>query len=483
MRPGACGLMRVRVQVSMSQSPSAIDPGLGTALLYPAAFTGAAAVLTWAITSPDSRILIALGAVLLGLLLCVRADVLYFATVGLFFVNPSLLPTLATLGTFKVRIADPLFVLLLLRVAVHVASRRVPFRLPRICYPMAALLALIGAGIAVLAFRRPDIAPASLASYLRLIETFALLPVSYLLFRTSAPFSGSAVFFYLIALLSVLAGAVQWWLDATGNWRAEGVLGVNSLGLVSTLLVLAAACSPGRRLRWLAFLAGLSGLAMTKSASSIIATTVCLAVSLAGRRFTARTMLLVALVPIVIAAGLLLVRYDDAEGVLDLSGGSFAHRLYLANVALRVFMEHPIAGVGWHASTSAEVVGEARLNADLRERYRRLPNYLFADVSPTSVHNMYLHLLVELGALGGALVLAIGIRLRREAKRAAIAASLAPWSKPYARFLTLALLAIAIWWNSNPLYPGQIETVLFMVFAGLLASLAEGFGEAEGTVL
>ena len=71
----------------------------------------------------------------------------------------------------------------------------------------------------------------------------------------------------------------------------------------------------------------------------------------------------------------------------------------LATAGLELFVDNPIAGVGWQRSP--EVINDPELNAQLRRRFGSAINPEFLpDQNPTSVHNAYIQVVAEAGLIG-----------------------------------------------------------------------------------
>ena len=153
--------------------------------------------------------------------------------------------------------------------------------------------------------------------------------------------------------------------------------------------------------------------------------------------------------------------------------GSFAHRLMIADAGLRIFRDHPIVGVGWRASATEAVIGTASLNAALMQTFNNLPSQYFFLEKPTSLHNMYIQLLAELGLIGFALFVHGTVRVGQAVKTILHAIPTASHEKMWARFDVLGLIFLLIWWNTNPLFGGQTESLLAFTFLGALAAVAQ----------
>lgn len=419
-----------------------------------------------------------------------RPALLVVAIVGLAFINTRL-PILADLGGALLRPTDLLFAGLVFSVLAHASLSHVTTvrrRAAELLVPLLIFLMCVGASLTVVGYRTPQLLSASTISFLRLVETALLAPLTYAALRRERDIRllGKAVMLYTV--LSVgLAGLQMWPLLQGGGLarvvagRFGGLLGENTLGLVSGLSLLYLFVEkrrPKHLTAWLLLVAtGLAGLSLAKSASSIVATMGTLAVLLLGRRFRRPTSsgvwpVALAMVPIGLAllaiAGL---RASDAQALVSLTGGSFAHRLMLAYGGFLIFLQQPALGIGWQASGTEYYIGSPVLNAILMEAFPNLPLHYFPVISTTSVHNMYIQLLAETGLLGmAAFACGVAAIVRNARRIIRDTPARAPYSA-LVEFYGLGLIFLLIWWNTNPLYGGQVESTLAFAFLGALAAI------------
>ncbi len=113
------------------------------------------------------------------------------------------------------------------------------------------------------------------------------------------------------------------------------------------------------------------------------------------------------------------LRFIGVETALedeDFGGESYVQRLALGYIGGRIFLDHPLAGVGWQA-TSEEWTYGPYLD-DARARYPKLPEEaLPSPEHPWGVQNAYLQAAAELGIAGGlaflaALLVPLGVAWR-----------------------------------------------------------------------
>lgn len=429
-----------------------------------------------------------------ALVFAVLARPVFFSTAFLAaaFVNPSIVPVLREYGAFSIRSVD----LMLLWLSVGLIARAPgPTRLPNLRILLAILapfFPFLLYGAASLLFVEasfPETFLVSLASYMRLLATVFFAVLLYLSLRTDRDQRAfhAALLVCLVASVSV---AVVEALATTGlgvlreGARFGGVLGVVPTGLLAGLLVLygllLAEARAGQLWWWSACLVllGIGGLIVTKSVSSITATILVSTFLLAQvslRRHPLHKMLVIVLAlitaTVIPLVGLVLLRGTDVIGLLSLTGGSFAQRVASAYTSLRIFLQHPVFGIGWQASVQLLAhVSQLPLYGDIGLRFSELPAHYLSGEGLAG-HNMYLQILAELGLIGSGLFVCGGILSARAIMRGM---RRLPHGSPHrvqARFYVLILCFLLIWWNTMPLIGGQIETVLAFSMMGLLGAI------------
>lgn len=411
------------------------------------------------------------------------------ATLAFGFVSPSLLPPLGEVGPFTFRIPDAVMGILLTAIlfrSLLTGKLKYAREWWLVFSPLLGFFFYIGASLACVAFYVPSFVPDAVASYARLVTTIALSWLLCVSVRSRKDLDLLMRWIVLLALISVGIGIWEAWssggVQGALVGRAASLLGINTLGLVSGLLVLYGFIV-GRFRRALSTLAllvvlGLIGLILSKSVSSMLATFGSLAIGwvlsekgrLLKRRATRAAIAATITAPLS-AAAIWLLRTADVQGLATLEGGSLAQRLMIAYAGLRIFTEHPIFGVGWQASSTSVFIGDPELNAILMAAFSAFPRHYFFFEQTTSLHNMYIQILAELGLIGFGLFLYGAIRTGRVVAR--ILREL-PEQSPYKRWATfcaLGLVYLLIWWNTNPLYGGQIESILAFSFLSFLALL------------
>jgi O-antigen ligase len=321
----------------------------------------------------------------------------------------------------------------------------------------------------------------SLISWLRLIETASLawLAAAVLGTRRDVTLVLTAV---AVGGTVAVALALEAGLSGGGDLlegRYTGSLNVNALGLVSgLLLMLAATRGVSRRAAYRLALGGTGvvGLFLAKSVGAFIATGLALALAagLAGRRgqLQRATRVVVALtIAGVVVFGLVQVlRPTSIPTEASFRESSASQRIIVGAAGLEVFERNPVIGAGWRRSDSPMVIGDAEIASELRSRFPRAKEEFFPDVNPTSVHNTYIQVLADLGLVGFALfaaaLISIGLGITKLLRRERDGEL---W--PQAWGASLGLVLILLWLNDNPLYGGQVETILLALLVGIVAAI------------
>jgi O-Antigen ligase len=423
------------------------------------------------------------------------------AIIGFAFVSPSFLPPLIEFGELSLRYVDGMFALLICIVLARIAVRQrisISTEFRELFGPLLLFILYIGISLVVVRVRNPELFAASLASYLRLIITVSFAPVLHFVLRDRWDMY---IFHKGLIIFSMTSVAVGQWLVGAGleggeakafGDRSGGLLGTSSFGLVSGLLVLYAFIrrdEKPRSLEWaIALVLGLLGLSLDKSAISIFAVAGAFTVYIAAMRSHrggASGLVRVAVVGTILAAAAVLAvltfRPNDMSKLADLSGGSFAVRLMLGYAGVLIFLDNPLIGVGWQASSAEGVIASPVLMATLGETFSQLTTTIFSVIGRISVHNMYVQFLAELGIIGFALFAWVFFRT---AKRVGRIVRNVPAESPYktrVQFYAVALIFLFLWWNGNPLYGGQTESILAVTFLALLANVAQLEKQRVGT--
>jgi O-antigen ligase len=180
------------------------------------------------------------------------------------------------------------------------------------------------------------------------------------------------------------------------------------------------------------------------------------------------------------------VRAANVPGEKGFNSGSTMARIIVGAAGLDLFAHHPIFGVGFSRSALPEVLADPSITSDLHRWFPNSGADLFPDVSeclvehqftgsgPTSscqvgsVHNAYIEVAAETGLIGLSTLVVVALIIRRRI-RSLRARTRDPTILATLRWATLVLIVVLIWWNDNPLYGGQPETLLAALALGTLA--------------
>jgi O-antigen ligase len=406
------------------------------------------------------------------------------------FINPSLLPPVMELGQFTVRYVDGAAFLLIVAIFLRLLVQRYTVFEQEwwvIFKPLFPFLTYIGLSLGLVWIYVPDVLSASIASYARLMITILTGLLVCISIKEEKDLRFITKVIVMLAVASITIGSWEALIVPRKEMvivsRYGGFLGYNTFGLVAGLLVLWSIIIYANRkplLLWVIPLSsGLLGLFLSKSVSSILATVggVLFFQAIFARKGLPQSTKVLKLVLGVII-GLVftiwvmwLLRPADLIGFVNLSGGSWTQRLMIAYAAFQIFFAHPIFGVGWQASSTKAVISDPFLNKTLMQVFSQLPTHYFFLEHSTSLHNMYLQFLAELGIVGFSFFVYGVTRITRIV--ANILKDVPPQSpfRQLSLFCIMGLIYLLIWWNTNPLYGGQTESMLAVGFLSLLAAL------------
>ncbi len=386
-----------------------------------------------------------------------------------------------TVGSFDLRVPDIFYVILFgwaLVIRARGGQRGYLVGRPLLAVWFAAL----GLSLYPLLLQG-EIGADALIPWLRLVATFSLVwLVPYALrSRRDVHFLLGAL--GAVATVEVGKAVLDAVLHGQVSTRLEGTWGANATGLIAVWAVVLAIHGPVPRQRWLRLVmlvVGTAGLLMTRSLGATAALVVALGLyglTNAGRRrseakpglVTPYRLLLVVIAGLAVAATL---RPVNLPGSQEFRSSSTAHRVLMADAGLRMFAHHPITGTGWQRSP--DLVRSPELNDELRRRWEgEIAEQLFPRglQHGATVHNAYVQILAEAGAVGFlaflAVVIAVGIgafRLLRDARAD-------PSLFVSTRAVVILLVATMVWLNDNPLFGSQPETVMAAMFLGILAAV------------
>src|SRR5262249_9325592 len=318
-------------------------------------------------------VVLGLLGVMLLLGMVIRPVCAAVAVVSFAFVSPYALPIPLEVGALHFRCIDIVSGILTCIVLMQFAVQRdltVLQEFRAFYIPLVPFLLYIGMSLANVGLTQPNALTASLVSYIRLINTAFLAPLLYLSVKNKNDlriFHTSLVLFGLVSVIgSALEGQHTQGVDAialNSERIGSSFLSINTFGLVSGLLVVYALIKGGGKFhvlyRVIPLAGGLIGLFLAKSARSVLATAGASALYLSTMRTRSgstvkwlRWSVVGTALLVVTALAVRIWRQNDALGLANVSGGSFAHRFMIAHAGLWIFLDHPFIGVGWQASVT-----------------------------------------------------------------------------------------------------------------------------------
>jgi O-antigen ligase len=466
-------------------------------LLLVSLAVGRAVVETQTISADPLVIVLAAAAGALALAMMLMGPVTCLAGVAALTVLP--LSAASVAGEVDLFAADAFFAALacwwLIRAAGLGAQAMDPrLRAPLRGGPVLIFLGCVGLSLFYVSEVDPGRLSVSLVSWLRLVQTASLGWLAATFLRTKRDIAfvlGAIAVAGAITVVLALAGGAGHADAGPLGLRGGGVVNPNKLGLVSGLLLLMGTFGAlGRSLVYRAplVLVGVVGLVQSQSVASLVGTSVALLLGMSFMVAPARRIIslralrtaAVLCVAIVVAYGLAAaIRPTNLPTSEDFQQSSASQRTVLGAAGLELAERHPLTGVGWRRSDEPEVIGDPDVTAELRARFKATKNEFFPDVSPRSVHNAYIQVLAELGLIGFGLFMfmlaSLGWGVKKVLDRAPRGTP--AWAQLW--FMAWGLLLIVIWWNDNPIFGGQVETVIPAIFVGAIASLGRRLWPGE----
>jgi hypothetical protein len=341
-----------------------------------------------------------------------------------------------------VTLADAAIAAVLLAAAVR--ARRAgaaPLRGARAVLVAAAALVAVGLlSLATPALRGEEYEVAThVVSALKFAWYAALLPATVLLVRNAAEARPLLAALVAWSVVATTVGALQF-LGLVSEFegrrpgqREPSLVGIHDFAALSgaALVVgLAGVCLAAARplpARWTApaIATGALGVVLSGAMTGVVGVWLAAAALLAlGRRHGAGRREVAAVVAVVLAvtAGTALMRADAMarfaeflglrDRVADTRVESYAHRTLLAYIGARIWLDHPVAGVGWQGSS--EEWAFAPYLEDARSRFPDEPDEAFPSAErPWGVQTLYLQVLADTGLVGfAALVALVALALR-----------------------------------------------------------------------
>ena len=230
----------------------------------------------------------------------------------------------------------------------------------------------------------------------------------------------------------------------------------------------------GRRVSLIALVSGAVGVVLSGAMTAVAGLWLATAAVLLGARAVAalrpRRALALAAVTLLVTAGTAAMRADTIERFAEFLGirdrveetgvESYAHRTLLAYIGARIWLDRPVTGVGWQASSEQWAYGP--FLADAHARFPDEPAQAFPSPDhPWGIQLLYLQVAADLGVAGIATLLALAA--------AAIAAGVRNLRASPNALLGLGWLAVAAGvWGGIGLVAGLPLGALTWVALGLV---------------
>jgi O-antigen ligase len=317
----------------------------------------------------------------------------------------------------------------------------------------------------------------SAVSWIRIVQTFSIAYLAASVLRTRRDVLVTLGGLVLGTLITTTAALVEVFKDPSAIFatRYEGFVGPNALGLLGGVMVVLGvfgAFGPRWRGRIALILLGGVALLLGKSVGGMVGTGIAIGLGLALRYpspplHRATAIVCGVGVSVVIAFGLVQwLRPSATPGSPDFRNSTTSQRTILAAAGLEIWSHHPLIGVGWRRSDSAEVISTRQINIALRTRFQDGRTDFFPDNHETSVHNSYVQVLAEFGVVGFAALIALLIAIGRGLRGVLASIPRGDPLWPLAWVLTLVVVLDLVYFNDTPLYGGQIETVALALVIG-----------------
>lgn len=222
------------------------------------------------------------------------------------------------------------------------------------------------------------------------------------------------------------AGVVDEFEGKRPGQREPSFIGIHDFAALSgaalTLGLIGLAYTDGKPLghawRWPALVTGALGIVLSGAMTAVIglwlATVAIVLLAHRARALRVRALALATLVAVLVTLGTALMRADTLTHFAEFLGlrdetdrsevQSYAQRTLLGYIGLRIFLEHPVAGVGWNGSSDEFAFGPVLDEA--RARFPDEPDEAFPSAEhPWGVQNLYIQTLADLGVVGFASLL------------------------------------------------------------------------------
>jgi O-antigen ligase len=304
-----------------------------------------------------------------------------------------------------------------------------PLRRARVLLAFAAATLIVGAlSLATPSLLGEDYAVAPHAvSVAKFAWYMTLLPATIALVRSTSdvvPFVRAVAAWSLAAtgwgLLQFL-GIVSEFEGKRPGQREPSFVGIHDFAALSGAALVVGAVGvalgdgrpAGRRWSLVALLAGALGVVLSGAMTAVIGLWLATAAVLIGarvaRRLASRRALVLVALTLLVTAGTAAMRAETMERFAEFLGirdrvedtgvESYAHRTLLAYIGGRIWLDHPITGVGWQASSEEWAYGP--FLDDARERFPDEPEQAFPSPEhPWGIQILYLQVAADIGIAG-----------------------------------------------------------------------------------
>ena len=315
-----------------------------------------------------------------------------------------------------------------------------------------------------------------------------LLPATVLLVRSTrdlAPLLRAVVAWSVAAtswgLLQFL-GIVSEFEGKRPGQREPSFVGIHDLAALSGAALVVGAIGvalgegrpAGRRWSHVALATGALGVVLSGAMTAVLGLWLAVAAVLLGARavgaLRARRALALAGVIVLVTAGTATMRADTIERFAEFLGirdrveqtgvESYAHRTLLAYIGGRIWLDRPVTGVGWQASSEEWAYGP--FLDDARARFPSEPDQAFPSPEhPWGIQMLYLQVAADLGVVGIALLVGLAA--------AAVAAGIRGLRSSPAALVGLGWLCVAVGvWTGIGLVAGLPLEALTWIAIGLV---------------
>lgn len=341
-------------------------------------------------------------------------------------------------------------------------------------------VAALGLSLVAPLVRDPSETLSSVIGFLRLLQTVTLLWLVPYAITSQRDRLFLLRTIQVAGVVEVVRAVLQAVAAGELGGRLVGANGPNGTGLICAVILITVLHSPVPQSTWVRVAVGViatTGLGLSRSIGSIAAVGVVLGVfgivprpAASGRARALLAPTRIAILVVGLALTIAAIRPANLPGSRTFEESSSVHRAILGFAGVELFVSHPLLGVGWQRSSRADVIGSRELAARLRLRFRNARAVFFPDKNPGAVHNAYVQMMAEAGLIGiGSFVVAIVFVRRRLARLLTMTAPGSPEHRT-ARVACMVVVAVLVWWNDNTLFGAQPETVLGIIFLGMLAS-------------